>query len=86
MNPDAEISDDDDFKDFEKDLKATQQQMKQKAAFDPLASGNNQDDQEVFEEHATKNSAALAHQKYNTDNLNGGLSDKKKKKKKKKPK
>lgn len=82
MNADAIISDDDDF---EADLKAAQQQMNQKVAHNPMKNDDNQDEQDMFEEHARLNSAALAHQKYNTDKIAGaGLSEKKLKKKKKK--
>lgn len=83
MNTDAVISDDDDF---EANLKAAQQQqMNQKLAHNPMKNDEEQDEQELFEEHSRLNSAALAHQKYNTDKMAGaGLSEKKPKKKKKK--
>jgi len=77
------ISDDDDF---EAEMQAAQQQMQQKVASNGL-NGDIQNERNDFEENSRQNTAALAHQQYNTDNiLAGGLSEKKSKKGKKKQK
>eukprot|EP00344_Euplotes_crassus_P001006 CAMPEP_0197005052 /NCGR_PEP_ID=MMETSP1380-20130617/27418_1 /TAXON_ID=5936 /ORGANISM="Euplotes crassus, Strain CT5" /LENGTH=501 /DNA_ID=CAMNT_0042424045 /DNA_START=14 /DNA_END=1519 /DNA_ORIENTATION=+ len=80
------ISDDDDDEDFEADLKAAQQQMKQKAAkiANPV---NNEFGEENMKESGIVNQVALAHQKYNTsENMIGGAENSARKKKKKKKK
>lgn len=64
----AEIISDDDDEDFEADLKAAQQQMKQKAAkiANPV---NNEVEEENMKEPGVVNQVALAHQQYNTSEL-----------------
>lgn len=79
------ISDDDDF---EADLKAAQQQAKEKERQHKLTEnhfGDQKEREEVFDEQIKNRNVALAHQQYNTDKAIGGVisADKPKKKKKK---
>lgn len=82
MDPEIVVSDDDDF---EADMKAAEQQQKQKQIenskdIDPF--GANVGEQEVFDETVNSNkNIASVHKQYNTDIVSGGLSAKKKKKK-----
>lgn len=87
VDPNNVISDDDDF---EADLKAAQQQAKEKERQNKLAEnhfGDKKEREEVFDEQIKNRNVALAHQQYNTDKAIGGIvSDSKPKKKKKKSK
>lgn len=80
------ISDDSDD-DFAADLKAAEQEMQKKAEKGLKTFQNGSDNEEGMNPNAAKNAVAMAHEKYNTDNLMGGIqASGKKKKKKKKPK